>query len=127
MAVAPVPSPVATDAVAACRALIAALPDQVDGHRRRPATGDPERVAAWGDPPIVLRCASGPLVTPTGATQTYGVQGVRWVTSETGDTIVWTSFGRVVTVELRVPAEYEGARIVTPLSEVIAATVPARG
>lgn len=43
------------DAVA-CRDLVAALPDEVDGQERRAISGDDGLVAAWGDPAIVLRC-----------------------------------------------------------------------
>jgi len=55
--------PVAVDApelsqrdAAACRDLVAALPDEVDGEERRDVSGDDGLVAAWGDPAIVLRC-----------------------------------------------------------------------
>jgi len=44
------------DEAAACRALVAALPDEVDGEERREVTGGDGRAAAWGDPAIVLRC-----------------------------------------------------------------------
>jgi hypothetical protein len=44
------------DEAAACRDLVAALPDEVDGQDRREVTGADGRAAAWGDPAIVLRC-----------------------------------------------------------------------
>ncbi len=47
--------PPATDA-AACPALIASLPDTLAGEERREVTGGDARVAAWGDPAIVLTC-----------------------------------------------------------------------
>jgi hypothetical protein len=44
---------------AACRDLVDALPDVLDGHDRVDATGDTELGAAWGDPAIVLTCGVG--------------------------------------------------------------------
>ena len=55
--------PVAVDApdlserdAAACRELVSALPQEVDGEERREVTGGDGVAAAWGDPAIVLRC-----------------------------------------------------------------------
>jgi hypothetical protein len=57
------PTSTAAPVVSACAALIASLPDELDtGVRRRPVTGDDTRTAAWGDPPITLRCGV-PLLT----------------------------------------------------------------
>ena len=44
------------DEAAACRDVVAALPDEVDGQERREVAGADGLAAAWGDPAIVLRC-----------------------------------------------------------------------
>ncbi len=62
--VAPNPSP--ADA-AACRDLVAALPDTLAGQDRVDVTGDTAYGAAWGDPSIVLTCGVG---EPDGFTDT---------------------------------------------------------
>ena len=41
-----------------CPALVKALPQHVSGQTRRRVSGSPY-AAAWGDPPIVLRCGVG--------------------------------------------------------------------
>lgn len=50
------PPPPSDDAAAACDELVAALPDTLAGQDRREVTGGADRVAAWGDPAIVLTC-----------------------------------------------------------------------
>ncbi len=128
----PLPPPQASgspDAATLCRALLSALPAELDGHPRRPTTGDPERVAAWGDPPIVLRCDTGERVEPTGTAQVLTVNGVEWTYDEAGGTVVWRSVGRAVTVEVTVPEAHgdESAQtIVNPLSGPVAAKIPRR-
>ena len=44
---------------AACRELVAALPDTLNGHERVDVTGDTAYGAAWGDPATVLTCGVG--------------------------------------------------------------------
>lgn len=133
--VAPLPSPNGSvpsgspDATTLCRALLSAVPADIDGHRRRPTTGDPERVAAWGDPPVVLRCGTGQRVEPTGTAQVLTVNGIDWVYDERPDVTLWRTVGRVVTVEITVPRAYRtgsAESVVNPLSGPIHATIPPR-
>lgn len=60
------PDLAAADA-AACRSLVDALPDTLDGRDRVDVTGDTAYGAAWGDPAIVLTCGVG---EPSGFTDT---------------------------------------------------------
>ncbi len=95
---------------AACLRLVEALPDRVSDQPRRQTTGSPLG-AAWGDPPIVLRCGVG---TPKGydrfaACQT--VNGLDWFVpdeaSEDQDLdVVMTTVGRRPSVEVELPATY---------------------
>jgi hypothetical protein len=94
----------------ACTRLVESLPDRVADQGRRETTGNPLG-AAWGDPPIVLRCGVG---TPEGydrfaACQT--VNGLDWfVPDETSDDqdldVVMTTVGREPAVEVVLPATY---------------------
>ena len=88
----------------ACAQVMARLPDRVaDGLDRRTATG--VATAAWGDPPVVLRCGVVPP-KPTG-TPCVRVADVDWVAEETRSGWTFTAYGRVPGVEVRVPAGTE--------------------
>jgi hypothetical protein len=94
----------------ACSELVDTLPDHVSDQEQRETKGNP-LAAAWGDPPIVLRCGVG---RPAG----YGpfsacqvVNGLGWfVPEETmddqGADVVMTTVGREPAVEVKVPAKY---------------------
>jgi hypothetical protein len=96
---------------AACRALVEALPDKVDGVGRVEADTGAGYGAAWGDPAIELRCG---VPVPKDFDAVSGCQtanGVDWYVPESQQTgrpedIVMTSVGRTVNVEVRVPATY---------------------
>ena len=94
----------------ACAALVDALPDQVSDQERRETRGNPNS-AAWGDPPIVLRCGVG---RPAGYNQFSAcevVDGLGWFVPEKtiedqGADVVMTTVGRDPAVEVEVPATY---------------------
>ena len=111
-----------------CRALLAALPDTLDGKRQRQVSAAAERVAAWGDPPIVLRCGVAARPAPDPTALVLGVNGVDWVTTEENGATVWTTVSRSVTVEVRIPAKYAdgaGDAIINPLTGPLRTAVPA--
>jgi hypothetical protein len=94
----------------ACERLVEAVPDQVSDQPRR-ETEDGALGAAWGDPPIVLRCGVG---TPKGfdrfaACQT--VNGLDWFVPDEASNdqsldVVMTTVGRRPAVEVVLPADY---------------------
>ena len=91
---------------AACVKVFAALPVQLDGLNPRKTETDSSFVAAWGDPPIVLRCG---VVKPsifgtTQAAQLVDVNGVLWQPDPRKSETVYTSVDRSVYVEVTVPA-----------------------
>ena len=104
------PAPAGQD-TDACRRLVDDLPDLVDGAERRPVEPADAPAAAWGDPPIVLRCG---VTEPRGFDELSSCQitnGVAWFIPEeqiTGQPvdIVMTTVGRSPNVEVRIPAEY---------------------
>ncbi|MGB9374739.1 MAG: DUF3515 domain-containing protein [Jiangellales bacterium] len=108
-----------------CADLVAALPEVVDDAVRRDVSPASPGVAAWGQPPIILRCGVG---EPTGVDPTLAVldvAGVGWraVPGE-GGTFFYTA-DRVAVVELAVPADYapEGETLVD-LAPAVLGTVP---
>lgn len=107
---------------AACAALLAALPDEVDpGVRRRPVEPDSGRTAAWGDPPITLECGVEP---PERAEPPFAVNGVVFTTRDVGAGTRWTTYGRLVHTAVTVPDGYSGAEILLPLADPIDTTLP---
>jgi hypothetical protein len=108
-----------------CADLLGAVPEQLDGQDRRDTSPPTESTAAWGDPPITLRCGveQPARYDPTG--EAVVVNDVEWYleqgTGGTGpaDAVVFTTLGRVARVELRVPSAY--APEVNPLVDLAAA------
>ena len=125
------PAPAATgsgpalppDQAQACRALLDALPDEIDpGVRRRPVEGDDGRTAAWGDPPVVLQCGVAESDRPEEPAQ---VNGVLWSVRDIGAGYRWTTQDRVPAVAVDVPDAYENvAELVVPLADPVQSAVP---
>ncbi len=111
-------APDATDP--ACAEMLVALrgADELAGRPRHEVSA--QSAAAWGDPPIVLRCGvqpPGPTTEP--CIQANGIDWVGSVDSATGDAR-YVTFGRVPAVEIRVPDVGPGE-----LGDVLAQLAPA--
>ena len=94
-----------------CGQLLDALPKTVAEQPRRAVDPEDAYAAAWGDPPIVLRCGVG---SPAGFGELSVCQvanGVGWfipeeqITNEPTD-VVMTTVDRRPRVEVRLPEEY---------------------
>ena len=111
------------DDARACRALLEALPDEVDpGVARRPVEGDDGRTAAWGDPAVVLQCGVAESDRPEEPAE---VNGVLWSVRDIGAGYRWTTQDRVPAVAVDVPDAYENvAELVVPLAEPVQRAVP---
>jgi hypothetical protein len=115
-----VPAPVPpAEVAAACAALPAALPEQVESQSRRPTSPASSLTAAWGDPAIVLRCGVPRPAALEPTSEVVEVNGVEWFGEPTADGYVFTTTGRVANVEVRVPNAY--APEVNPLTDLAAA------
>lgn len=116
-----VPTAAADVTAAQCAGLLDRLPGQIDpGVVRRAVRGDP-RAAAWGDPPVVLRCGAE-AVFDDGAS--VGVNGLDWVVTDIGPGFRWTTLGRAVPVSVEIPESYaNGAELVNPLGAPILAAI----
>jgi hypothetical protein len=122
-ATAPVPMPargLGPDVAVACRRVVAGLPAAIPPGARRPVSGDVEHSAAYGDPPIVLRCGTAlPSVPATAVVAT--LNGVCWYAVGVGAATEWTTVDRVVPVTVTVPGPVDGsAQSVIPFSAPIA-------
>lgn len=104
------PAPAATD-VACARVLVALRAvDTIGGLQRRETTG--QSTAAWGEPPLTLRCGVDP--PPPTTQRCVEVAGIDWVVGEADGApdadedaaaaIVMTTYGRVPALEVRLPA-----------------------
>jgi hypothetical protein len=94
------PAPRAGDA--ACVAALATLPTMVLGHTRTPI--DVTGAAAWGEPPITLRC--GLPEQPPSPDRCLTIGDIDWVIDDAGDPIVFTTYGRSPAAQVRVPLHY---------------------
>lgn len=127
-----VPRPASASAQSQCAALTAAVPQTVDNvNRRGTAPGSP-LTAAWGDPPITLRCGvPEPDVLRPGS-KTYNptadeayIDGVAWLIEKTGDGYRFTAAQRAVYVEVDVPSAYSPeTNPLVDLSEAVIKAIP---
>jgi hypothetical protein len=107
-----------------CAELVAALPEEIDpGVERRPVTGDAERTAAWGEPPVTLQCGVEP---PERLGSPVVVNDVAWTVDDIGPGFRWTTSDRAVLVAVETPDAYDNpVELIFPLSPAVARTVPA--
>jgi hypothetical protein len=124
-ATAPVPMPARTlapRAATVCRALLARLPQAVRGLRQRPVTGGTEQNAAYGEPPLQVRCGVPAVTLPATSTETvYPLSRVCWLPDRAGR--VWTTLDREIPVSVTVPEPLsEPGQWVAAFSRYLAAT-----
>lgn len=118
-------------AAAVCHRLVARLPAVVGpGLDRRRVTPRSAGTAAWGQPPIVLRCGvPAPAVDPTAFVAV--VDGVAWLSRNApGGGYQVDSYRLPVVVSLRLPAAVSGADVLASISPVVSAverTLTTRG
>ncbi|WP_116948184.1 DUF3515 domain-containing protein [Jiangella endophytica] len=111
-----------------CAALQDALPDTVDDAVRRDVDPSSEYVAAWGQPPIVLRCGVAMPASYRPDAQLYDVDGVGWLADEGEGGTFFTAVDREVLVEVAVPDDYAPeANVLADLATAILDTDPERG
>jgi len=102
-----------------CRKLKAGLPAQLGaGIASRQADPVSDTTAAWGDPPVSLRCGVGP---GSPRDEPYTFNGVRWALHDTGASRTWTTLGRKVNVAVEIPDAYSSqAELVGTVSFAVA-------
>ena len=99
--------------------MIDALPRTVAGQDRRTTT--PEGLtAAWGDPPIVLRCGVPRPAALMPTSQLVTVDGVDWFAEPLSNGYLFTTYGRAAYVEVAVPSAYQPpAAVLTELAAAV--------
>jgi hypothetical protein len=102
------------------------LPDSVDGQARRDTEPASVRTAAWGDPPVVLRCGVPRPPGLTATSEVIEVNGVEWFLAGSERGYVFTTVGRRPYVELRVPADTPREQATAPLVDVAEAVSAGR-
>lgn len=75
------------------------LPDEIGEAPRRTTTS--QSTAAWGDPPVVMRCGVEPPGPTTERCATFFE--VDWVSSELDGGLRFVTYGRVPSLEVTVP------------------------
>lgn len=124
-----VPEPSAgPQALRTCRDLHRALPDRLDGLRRRPTEPQSQLLAAWGSPPVALRCG---VAEPSGLRPTsrlVTVEGVDWLPEPSSAPTRFTTVGRAVHVQVILGNEDRpAAAVLVELAGPITETVPESG
>jgi hypothetical protein len=106
----------------ACQELISALPTELGDLPARPVDSPSPYVAAWGEPPVTLRCG---IARPPSFIATADVQqinGVSWFVERRGPTTAWVVVDRPVYVEVLAPAadaSAPAARLSTPVTAAL--------
>ncbi|HVF04597.1 MAG TPA: DUF3515 domain-containing protein [Frankiaceae bacterium] len=113
---------VPTAASAACERFARALPDHLgeDLPRRETEPADPH-VAAYGEPPVVIRCGAPTTRDYEQGDPLYDVNGVDWFPEERGDVVVWSLPRAFVNVEVTIPRRWSGDRLAR-LADAVRAT-----
>lgn len=97
---------------AACERLAAELPDDLgDGLPQRDTDPADPHVAAYGDPPVVVRCGAPPPAKYKLGDPLLNVNGVAFFYEERGDVVVWSTPRAFVNVEVTVPTKWTGDRL----------------
>lgn len=121
------PEPAADPTVArACEAFAAALPASlgtVGG--RRTVQPDSPLTAAYGDPPVSVRCGVPDPSALTATATLVDVDGVAWFPEELTAGWVMTTVGLAANVEIVVPtAQGPAPSVAADLAPTIAGTIP---
>jgi hypothetical protein len=117
-----------------CERLLTDLPDEVAGLERRDVEPQEAFGAAWGDPPLVLRCGVGRPVDYDPVNGCTTVDGVDWYIpveqlEANGELdLTMTTIGRAVAVEVTMPGvHWPPATPLADLSGVVAEHTEATG
>ncbi len=110
----------------ACRAFTDALPPELTtvGRRRDTSPRSP-LTAAYGDPPVAIRCGVAPPAALAPTSLLVTVDGIDWFPEELTAGWLMTTVGRLAAIEITVPREHQPApSVAAELGPAIHATVP---
>lgn len=108
-----------------CSDLVSALPDTLAGADRAQVRPETEVMAAWGDPPIGLRCGVPRPSELSPDSYLSQINGVDWLPQPEDEPVMYTAVGRAAYVELQVPPSHgPPAAVLTAVSDLIDEHVP---
>ena len=90
----------------------------MDGRDRRDTSPPSERTAAWGDPPVRLRCGVRPPRGLTAESEVVEVDGVEWFLAEPAPPYLLATVGRATVVEVLVPPDTPRSEVTAPLVDL---------
>ncbi|MGH3929587.1 MAG: DUF3515 domain-containing protein [Pseudonocardiaceae bacterium] len=114
-----------------CAHLAATLPQELDGgaqgslDRRELAAAVPSDVAAWGEPPVVLRCGLDRPAELTATSRLLDISGVQFLETPHPTASAWVAVDRPRYVAVVLPPG-SGSGPLQQIAEVITETLPAR-
>ncbi|MFV2195916.1 DUF3515 domain-containing protein [Nocardiopsis sp. LOL_012] len=109
-----------------CTGFVSALPDTLLDTERATVRPDTGVTAAWGDPPIGVRCGIPRPSTLSPDSVLQEVDGVLWLPQPEDEPTLFIAVGRTAYVELMVPPTYgPPAAALTTLSTLVEEHVPA--
>ncbi len=118
------PVPPVTGSEQACSDLDDALPEVVDDAVRRDVDPPSTSTAAWGDPPIILRCGVSEPSRELGVSLLV-VDDVAWYPAAGEGGTFFTTVERETFVEVAVPDDYSPAGdVLVDLGPAIRSTIP---
>ena len=79
--------------------------------RRRDTSPEDLHVAAYGDPPIVVRCGAPVTAKFETGDPLLNVNGISWYYEERGEVVVWSLPRAFVNVEVTIPTKWTGDRL----------------
>jgi len=90
-----------------CKALFADAPRKVAGQDSILVAGD--NAAAWGAPPIIVRCGVEKPADLTKTSACFPAGGVDWFAETIADGFLFTTIGREFFISVEVPKDYDPA------------------
>ncbi|WP_184080395.1 DUF3515 domain-containing protein [Nocardiopsis mwathae] len=109
-----------------CRALVKRVPSALFGENRVEVSPRSDFAAAWGDPPIALRCG---VDRPAGLrpdSELMVVNDIAWLPEPEDRPNLFTVVGREAYVEMSVPPSYGApAEGLVAISDLVADEIPA--
>ena len=121
----PEPTPTSAESAAACATLDTNVPSSILTAVRRKTDPEATTTAAWGDPPITLRCGVARPASLIATSTLITVDGIDWYAEERSAGYVFTTIGLVANIEVAVPDVYAPETSVLPdLGPAITESVP---
>ena len=101
--------------------MVAKLPTRLAGKSSRPTSPTSPLTRAWGDPAITVTCGVGRPPELRETSSLYEVDAVTWFAIYDDDRVRYVALDRRPYVEISLPREIGGDKVLVPVGKVIAA------